>query len=189
MKRDQRKLSTQMKRKAAKPVDNTDYVAPPGDAAYVTSTGSTLLDLAISGTRIRGGGIPAGILVEIFGPSSSGKTVLLCEIAGYVQKKGEVMFNDPEGRLNKQFASIFGLRIKDKNYAQPDTVPEIFKAVRDWKPGDGHHGIFADSLAALSTDLEMGKEGDKMGMRRPKEFSEELRKTCRMLFASCAKSS
>ena len=40
----------------------------------------------------------------------------------------------------------------------------------------------ADSLAALSTDMEMeNKDGDKMGMRRAKEFSEELRRTCRIL--------
>jgi recombination protein RecA len=42
--------------------------------------------------------------------------------------------------------------------------------------------VFTDSLAALSTDMEMEKdEGDKMGMRRAKEFSEGLRKNCRIL--------
>jgi recombination protein RecA len=40
----------------------------------------------------------------------------------------------------------------------------------------------ADSLAALSTTQEMDNDdGDKMGMRRAKEFSEELRKTCRII--------
>ena len=39
----------------------------------MVSTGSTLLDLAISGTRVRGGGYPGGILVEIFGASGTGK--------------------------------------------------------------------------------------------------------------------
>lgn len=41
----------------------------------------------------------------------------------------------------------------------------------------------ADSLAALSTDLEMDK-GDKMGMRRAKEFSQELRKKARLINAN-----
>ena len=149
----------------------------------VVSTGSTLLDLAISGGRFKGGGIPMGIFVEIFGPSGSGKTVLLCEIAGAMQRKGaHLMFHDPEARLNTQFASLFGLDVSKIEYTVPDTVPEVFQSVRNWNPGKGHKGILADSLAALSTELEMdNKEGDKMGMRRAKEFSEELRKTCRII--------
>jgi protein RecA len=151
-----------------------------------TSTGSTLLDLAISGGRVRGGGLPGGVLVEIFGPSGSGKTVLLSEIAGDIQRKGgEVKFHDPEARLNQQFARMFGLELKKGDYYKPDTIPEVFGTVRDWEPSKTKgiiHGIMADSLAALSTDMEMEKkEGDKMGMRRAKEFSEELRKTCRIL--------
>ena len=68
-----------------------------GNDEVMISTGSTLLDLAISGGRKRGGGLPGGILVEIFGPSGCGKTVLLCEIAGGVQRqKGKIMFRDPE---------------------------------------------------------------------------------------------
>lgn len=155
-----------------------------GDLTKVTSTGSTLLDLCISGGRIRGGGILSGILVEIFGPSGAGKTVMLCEIAGDVQrKKGNILFHDPEARLNKQFARMFDLNTDDIDYSTPNTVTEVFRAVRGWEPESGEvDGIFTDSLAALSTDLEMDKEeGDKMGMRRAKEFSEELRKTCRLL--------
>lgn len=156
-----------------------------GDFVKKVSTGSTLLDLAISGGRVQGGGLPGGILVEIFGPSGSGKTVLLSEIGGdIIRKGGELKFNDPEARLNPVFAKMFGLELEEKNYHRPNTVPDVFKAVRTWKPeGEGViHGIMADSLAALSTDQEMDKEeGDKMGMRRAKEFSEELRKTCRIL--------
>ena len=155
-----------------------------GSTDNVISTGSTLLDLAISGGRIRGGGIPSGILVEIFGPSGSGKTVLLCEIAGAIQRQnGNIMFHDPEARLNKQFARIFDLDTTNIEYSTPDTIPQVFQGVRDWEPkGKGINGILADSLAALSTELEMdNKDGDKMGMRRAKEFSEELRRTCRIL--------
>lgn len=153
-----------------------------GDASVIVSTGSTLLDLAISGGRIKGGGLPAGILVEIFGPPSSGKTVILCEIAGNVQRTGgEVIFGDPESRLNKQFAHMFGLDIGKLNYYVPNTIVEVFTKAREWKPKDkGVHGIFTDSLAALSTEMEMEKE-DLMGMRRAKDFSTECRKTCRIL--------
>jgi recombination protein RecA len=179
------KLSKQIQRKVAT-TKKEKYVEFEGTfLGDNISTGSTLLDLAISGGRVRGGGLPAGILVEIFGPSGSGKTVMLSEIAGNIQSKGgEVKFHDPEARLNKQFAKMFGLTLKDEDYSRPDTIPELFKAVRAWEPeGDKViHGIMADSLAALSTDQEMdNEEGDKMGMRRPKEFSEQLRRTCRIL--------
>jgi recombination protein RecA len=145
------------------------------------STGSTLLDLAISG----GNGLPGGIFVEIFGPSGTGKTVLLSEIAGGVKRAGgDVMFNDPEGRLNKQFAQLFDLNMDEIEYYQPNTVPETFLPIHKWEPenADKINGIMADSLAALSTDMEMDKdEGDKMGGRRAKEFSEHLRKVARVL--------
>jgi len=176
-------LGEQMTRKApGKLKAKNEY---DGDFGTVISTGSTLLNLAISGGRIRGGGLPGGILVEIFGPSGSGKTVLLSEIAGAVQRQGgEIMFHDPEARLNKLFAQLFGLELNDKDYSRPNTVPEVFKAVRAWEPQNIKkiNGVMADSLAALSTSMEMEKdEGDKMGMRRAKEFSEELRKTARIL--------
>jgi len=150
----------------------------------ITSTGSTLLDLEISGERVRGGGLPAGTMVEIYSKNSVGKTVLLCEIAGNIQRNGgEVMFKDPENRLNKQFAARFGVNPDEMDYSTPDTVPEVFAPIRKWIPKNLNvvNGVFADSLAALSTELEMGDKGDKIGMRRAKEFSQECRKVCRSL--------
>ena len=169
------KVSNSAKMKRKKKLD--------GNVEQMISTGSTLLDLAITGGRVKGGGIPGGILVEIFGPAGTGKTVLLCEIAGAVKRaNGEVMFKDPEARLNKSFASIFDLDVDQIDYSTPNTVPEVFEPVRKWEPKNTKiiNGVFADSLAALSTDMEMeGK--DQYGMRRAKEFSEELRKTARIL--------
>ena len=89
-----RKLSEQVEEKLAKePEEKSQY-----DGKDITvSTGSTLLDLAISGGRFREGGIPLGILVEIFGPSGAGKTVLLSQLAANVQRMGgKVMFHDPK---------------------------------------------------------------------------------------------
>ena len=184
-KTNEKPLSTQRKEYAEKPVLPREELDGHFPGLGNISTGSTLLDLAISGGRVRGGGLPGGVLVEIFGPSGSGKTVFLSEIAGDIQRKGgDVMFKDPEARLNPQFAKMFGLELKEGNYSQPDTVTEVFKEVRRWEPENEKviNGIMADSLAALSTDTELEKEeGDKMGMRRAKEFSEELRKTCRIL--------
>lgn len=172
-----------MKRKVVKSGKLQRVKKLEGNMGMIVSTGSTLLDLAISGGRTRGGGMPAGILVEIFGPASSGKTVLLCEIAGAIKRQGgEVMFKDPEARLNKQFAKLFDLDIDAINYDTPSTVPEVFAPIRKWIPENTSkiNGVFADSLAALSTEMELDDK-DQYGTRRAKEFSEELRKTCRII--------
>ena len=184
MKRTNKKtsLAVQMKRHSKKKLEKKLY---DGNTETMISTGSTLLDLAISGGRKRGGGLPGKILVEIFGPPGSGKTVFLCELAGAIQRAGgDIMFNDPEARLNKQFASMFDLDTKEISINQPDTVTEVINGIKNWKPKTKAkvHGIMTDSLAALSTKLEMDDpKGDKMGMRRAKEFSEGLRKICRIL--------
>ncbi len=181
------KLSKQIEKKHKNEENQPSESATYEGTDRTVSTGSTLLDLAISGGRFKYGGMPTGILVEIFGPSGTGKTVLLCQIAGNIQKvNGQIMFHDPEARLNKQFARIFGFEPSDIEYTIPNTVPEVFSSVREWVPDEerekGPYLICADSLAALSTDMELDKEeGDKMGMRRAKEFSEELRKTCRII--------
>ena len=52
------------------------------------STGSLLLDLAISGGRTRYGGLPGGILVEVFGMPSMGKTTILAETIENAQRLG-----------------------------------------------------------------------------------------------------
>jgi RecA/RadA recombinase len=120
-----------------------------------------------------------------YGPSQSGKTALLSQIAGNIlNDNGEVYFNDPEARLDQEFSSMFGMHLDEENYSTPNTITEVFKNLREWKPKDTStiNGVFTDSLAALSTDMEMGSdEGDKMGGRRGKEFSEALRKHARII--------
>ena len=176
-------LAVQIRRHSENKTKKSSY---DGNTELMLSTGSTLLDLAICGTRIRGGGIPGGILMEMFGPSSSGKTVFLFEIGGYIQrKKGDVIFLDPEARVNKTFAKQFDFDLDTITKEEPDTVTEVMETVFKYKPKNKKaliNGIMVDSLAALSTKLEMDNDkGDKMGMRRAKEFSEGLRKVCRLL--------
>jgi len=164
------------------------YPLEDGQVGGVVSTGSTLLDLAIFGGRIRGGGIPGGIIVEIYGPSGAGKTSILSEVVASIQLRGgDTKILDPEARMDKEYAKIYGVDINKDNYYRPDTVVEVFEEIRHgWgkeKKKDSTeiiHGIGVDSLAALSTELEMG-QGDKMGMKRAKDFSQELRKTCRVV--------
>ncbi|KKL72996.1 hypothetical protein LCGC14_2079320 [marine sediment metagenome] len=161
------------------PVQLVDFEAPEGNFNYMISSGSTLLDLAISGGRIYGGGIPAGIIIEIFGPPSVGKTAILAEIIASVQiPGGDAWVLDPEGRMDKQYMKTYDVIIDEKNYSRPRTVPEVFDVIKKAAPAKKGivNCVATDGLAALSTDLEL-KKGDKMGMRRGKEFSEGLRTT------------
>ena len=75
-----------MQENAAKPKRKKQM---EGNTETMISTGSTLLDLAISGTRVRGGGLPGGILVEIFGPAGSGKTVYSVKLEVLCNVKAE----------------------------------------------------------------------------------------------------
>jgi len=153
----------------------------------VIPSGSTLLDLIISGGVNDEGGIPGGMFMEYFGPSGAGKTALLSELAASAQNRGgTVRFCDPEARLDHEYSRIYGVNIeKEFEYYRPDTVSSMFTDfIWPWAPANPSaiNLLCSDSIAALSTDLEMDKdEGDKMGMRRAKEFSEGLRKTCRLV--------
>jgi protein RecA len=176
------KVSEQVKASAEKGAAEKQKPKKEEERPPLVSTGSTLLDLAISGGRWRGGGVPPGILVEIFGPASAGKTVILCELAGAVRRAGgDIMFRDPEARLNKEFAKLFDLQVDEIDYAIPSTIPEVFEPVQNWEADDSKiRAAFADSLAALTTDMELeGK--DQYGGRRAKEFSEQCRLTTRSL--------
>ena len=155
-----------------------------GNTEIMISSGSTLLNLAISGGRKRGGGFPGGIMVVAYGPSGSGKTVLACEVAGDIQRQGgAINYKDSEARLDKKFSEVFDLVYDEISYEKPNTVSEAFLPLYKWKVDTANvNGYIIDSLAALSTDMEMDNDdGDKMGMRRAKEFSEHLRKGARIV--------
>lgn len=177
---ERRKLLTQAEESNNKPGKK---IYTPINVNNRVSTGSTLLDLAISGTRIRGGGIPGGIMVEIFGPSSSGKTALLAELGASVQSKtGIVDIIDPEARLDKEYARIYGLELPKDRYHRFDLVEEVFEFIKSWEPPNTNvvNMIGADSIAALSTQLEM-TEGDKRGQKKAKDLHAGCRTSARII--------
>ncbi len=178
-----KRLVEEVKASALAPVEK----ATPIRFEKTISTGSTLADLEISGSRTQEGGIPPGIIAEFVGLYSTGKSAEVMEIAGNVQRKGgDVLILDPEGRIDADYATVYGARINLENYERPDTVKQLFDRIYKWEPKPKVEGaincVVVDSLAALSTDMEMEKEeGDKRGQRRAKEFSEGLRKTARVI--------
>lgn len=121
---------------------------------------------------------------EIYGPSGSGKTSLLMEICASSQRKGGLaMVRDPESRLDKEYAEIYGVSIAEDffDYSRPNTVLEMFQDLWGWEPPEEHINVFgADSIAALSTELEM-EDWDKRGQKQAKDFSQGLRKSARII--------
>jgi len=153
----------------------------------VISTGSTLLDLSISSNRVRGGGIPAGVIIEIFGPSSSGKTALLADIGASAKYNGGVvMYDDPEARLDTDYARKCGLTLVKGEYNRPNTVEELEDGILKWKPKPQKEGAICvrceDSLAAFSTDAELGPKGHKMAAaKRAQAYHQLFRKLGRRI--------
>lgn len=170
------KIQQDKKQKKAKPENDSNF-------NQVVSTGSTLLDLAISGGIVRGGGIPGGILIEIFGPPGIGKTAMLCEIGGAVQRAGgETKFMDPESRLSATFANMFDLKLREDEISFPDTPTDVFKIIDEWQPENSNviNAALIDSTAALASDLEMENKKDEY-QRRAKLFSQGFRVACRKI--------
>ena len=179
-------VSDQIRSRAKDEPDKIQTTTNKGDFGSVVSTGSTLLDLAISGGRVHGGGIPSGILIEVFGPSGAGKSSILAEMCADTQAKGgNVKFLDPEARLDQEYMRIYGMELDKENYFMPDTVNEVFEHILKWEPDPPKPGgvniIATDSLAALSSELELSDKGDKMGMKIAKDFSQGLRKACTLI--------
>jgi RecA/RadA recombinase len=153
----------------------------PVSFAQTVSTGSTLLDLSISGGRVHGGGIPGGILVEVSGPSGGGKTEILVGVCTSTQraaKPGEAMFLDPEGRLDEDYAQLRGLSLeKQYQYARPKTVTEMFKAMYNFESKKPGILVTAEMEMGVDTQGNYTYEGeDKYGAKKAKDMSQELRR-------------
>lgn len=165
----------------------------------VVSTGSTLLDLAISGGVTNYGGLPGGIIVWVYGKNSTGKTTLMAETLGYVQRAGgEYKVKDPEARLVPAYCATFGVKLNQDEIDRSPDVPAIFEFLvgpleskkkgdeqeegsakrnvsKGWCPDPSRINFYGvDSIASLVGRFEKA-QGDKMGGQRPKEFSQGFR--------------
>jgi recombination protein RecA len=164
----------------------------PLDMEQLISTGSLLLDLAISGGVSKYGGIPGRTIVQVYGPNSTGKTTLMAEALGYVQRGGgKYRVRDPEARLKPSYCKTFGVHLDQEDIERTGTITDMFEGLigpleeakgkttrnktKAWEPDPTKINIYAvDALAALASKMEM-EQGDKMGQKRAKDFSEGFR--------------
>ena len=160
----------------------------PTDIRDWVSTGSSMLDLAISNRPY--GGLPTGRIIEFNGLESSGKSLLAAHVIASAQAKGGVgVYIDTENALSKDFLQAIGIDIEKMLYVQLDTVEQIFQSIekiittiRD-SDKDKLVVIVVDSLAAASTSLEMENDYEKTGWNTGKAIivSQAFRKISRLI--------
>ncbi len=144
-------------------------------------TGSFMLDAALGV-----GGVPAGRIVEIFGPESSGKTTLALHIVREAQKKGGLAaFVDAEHALDPEYAKKIGVKINDLLISQPDTGEQALEIVESLVRSGAVDVIIVDSVAALTPRAEI--EGD-MGQQHMGLQARLMSHALRKLTAIVAKS-
>jgi recombination protein RecA len=137
------------------------------------STGSLGLDIA---TGL--GGLPAGRVVEVFGPESSGKTTLALHVVANAQREGGIAcFIDAEHALDPTFATKIGVDIDNLLVSQPDTAEQALEICETLVRSNAVDVVVIDSVAALVPKAEVeGEMGDSHMGLQARLMSQALRK-------------
>jgi recombination protein RecA len=163
--------------------DNT-----PTDISDFISTGSTVLDLAISNKP--NGGIAVGRITEINGLESCGKSLVGAHILAETQKKGGLaVYIDTETSVSQEFLEVIGIDSSKMLYVHLETVEDIFETIEEIvykvraSSKDRLVTILVDSLAAATTKVELDADFDKDGWATAKAIiiSKALRKITQMI--------
>ena len=167
-------------------LDGTDTT--PTDIKDFVSTGSTMLDLAISNKP--NGGIAVGRITELNGLESSGKSLLGAHILAETQKKGGVaVYIDTETSVSTEFLGAIGVDVDSMLYLHLETIEDIFSAIEEIvakvreSDKDRLVTILVDSLAAATTKVELEADFDKDGWATAKAIiiSKAMRKITQMI--------
>jgi len=155
----------------------------PSDIIDWISTGSSLLDLAISNRP--NGGIPVGRITELTGLEGSGKSLVAAHLLAETQKKGGVsVFIDTEAAVSREFLTAIGVDLTRMMYLPMETIEDIFQAIENIINTVRNNEksklvtIVVDSLAGASTKVEMDADYDKDGYATTKAIllSKAMRK-------------
>ena len=160
----------------------------PTDLTEWISTGSSLLDLAISNRA--NGGLPIGRITEITGMEASGKSLIAAQLLANTQKKGGLaVYIDTENAMNEKFLTAIGMDISKMLYIQLETVEDIFEVIENIilkvKESDKNRlvSIAVDSVAAATTKIEQSQDYDKEGWATSKAIvlSKGMRKITQLI--------
>jgi recombination protein RecA len=162
--------------------------ATPTDVKEFISTGSSVLDLAISNRP--NGGVAVGRITEINGLESSGKSLIGTHILAETQKRGGVaVYIDTETSVSREWLETIGVDVHDMLYLHVETVEDIFQCIESIvtkiRESDRERlvTILVDSLAGASTKVEMEADFEKDGWATSKAIivSKAMRKITQMV--------
>lgn len=165
-----------------------DTDSSPTDLTDFISTGSSILDLAIS-NRPKSG-IAVGRIFEVSGLEAAGKSLLCAHMIADVQKRnGVAVLIDTENAVNEEFFASVGVDRTKLVYAPQQTVEEIFESITRIiesvrsSDKDKLTLIVVDSIAAASTEAEMEADYSKDGYATGKAIiiSKALRKITQLI--------
>jgi recombination protein RecA len=143
------------------------------DTIDVISTGSLGLDMALGV-----GGFPAGRIIEIYGPESSGKTTIAIHTIAQAQKKGGICaIIDAEHAFDASYARKLGVDVDNLIISQPDYGEQGLEIADRLISSGAIDVVVIDSVAALVPKGELeGEMGEsKMGLQA-RLMSQALRK-------------
>jgi len=142
-------------------------------AMEVIPTGSVALDIALGV-----GGLPRGLVIEIYGPESSGKTTVALHAIANAQKAGGIAaFIDAEHALDPEYAKKLGVDIDALLVSQPDTGEQALEIMDMLVRSGALDIIVVDSVAALVPRAEIeGEMGDSHMGLQARLMSQALRK-------------
>jgi len=160
----------------------------PTDLEEWISTGSSILDLAISNRK--NGGLPVGRITELTGLEASGKSLLAAHLLANTQKQGGLaVYIDTENAMNEDFAKCIGIDVSKMLYIQLETVEDIFEVIENIitkvreSDKDRLVSIVVDSVAAATTKVEQADDFDQTGWATQKAIilSKAMRKITQMI--------
>ena len=139
----------------------------------VISTGSLALDLALGI-----GGLPAGRIIEIFGPESSGKTTVCLHVIANAQAKGgKCAIIDAEHAIDPGYARKIGVDIDNLLISQPNCGEDALNICDTLVRSNAIDVLVVDSVAALVPKAEIeGDMGDSHVGLQARLMSQAMRK-------------
>jgi recombination protein RecA len=117
----------------------------------VLPTGFATLDGALGV-----GGLPRGAIVELFGPSSSGKTTLALRMVAHAQRnRATAAWIDAEHAFDASYAASLGVAVNELPLAQPESAEQAMEIVSRLAGSGAVDLLIVDSAAALVPRLEL----------------------------------
>tara|TARA_R110001606_G_scaffold53714_1_gene132340 strand:+ start:66 stop:1040 length:975 start_codon:yes stop_codon:yes gene_type:complete len=168
-----------------KRLDGANLLSEEGQVFGYVDSGSYALNKIISGKY--DGGFPIGGITEIYGESSTAKTVFLTHAFVGAQKKGYyTVMVDNEHAYSPSFANILGVDSEKLIYTTPETMEGCFEAIENSILAIREHDkdtpivIGYDSIGVSPTrkemDGELGANGEISGALRAKVAGQCLRR-------------